>query len=203
MRDTKYVVRRANPGSQLPSRSMTVIAVIGSSRTQPDEPEYGDALRLGGALARAGFTVASGGYGGLMDAVSAGAADAGGQVIGVTAPHVFPGRKGVNRYVTVEEPAESLTERIHRLIYHSDAVVALPGSIGTLTELMSAWNLAFVAPFSNATPKPVIAVGPLWRDLIPLLAERLRTDGTLVRCVDTADEAARMVINLLDGDEGR
>lgn len=177
---------------------MPVIAVIGSSRTRPDETDYQDAVRLGQMLAGAGFTIASGGYGGLMEAVSAGAADNGGSVIGVTAPGVFPGRSGVNRFVTDEQPADTLTERIHRLIYHADAVVALPGSIGTLTELMSAWNLAFVAPFSASVPKPVIAVGPLWADLVPYLAERLRTDGTLVSCVDTVDQAADVIIKTLN-----
>lgn len=176
---------------------MPVVAVIGSSQTRPGDPAYRDAVRLGRRLAEAGLTVASGGYAGLMEAVSEGAAEAGGSVIGVTAPDVFPGRTGVNRYVTDERPAETLTERIHQLVHHSDAVVALPGSIGTLTELMSAWNLAFVAPFSGRSPKPIIAVGPLWAELVPLLAERLSTNGALVRCVDSVDAAARLMITLL------
>lgn len=168
---------------------MPTIAVIGSSRTQPDHPDYRDAQRLGGLLAEAGFTVASGGYGGLMEAVSKGARSVGGPVVGVTAPDVFPGRARANAYVTDEQPAGTLTERIHRLIHDSDAVIALPGSIGTLTELMLAWNLAFVAPFSERTPKPVIAVGALWAEIVSSLAECLETDGSLVTLVDNVDEA--------------
>jgi len=179
---------------------MPVVAVIGSSRTQPEEPDYQDAIRLGRRLAEAGLKVASGGYGGLMEAVSEGAAGAGGTVIGVTAPGVFPGRVGVNRYVTVERPAETLTERIHHLVHYSDAVIALPGSIGTLTELMSAWNVAFVAPFSGKTPKPIVTVGPQWAELVPLLAQRLATDGELVRCESSADSAADLMIALLQED---
>ncbi|NIA25497.1 MAG: DNA-binding protein, partial [Gammaproteobacteria bacterium] len=87
---------------------MPTIAVIGSSRTPPDHPDYRDAQRLGRLLAEAGFTVASGGYGGLMEAVSQGARSVGGPVVGVTAPDVFPGRAGVNEYVTDEQPAETL-----------------------------------------------------------------------------------------------
>ncbi len=182
---------------------MPVIAVIGSSRTQPDEPDYKDAFRLGRILASTGMTVASGGYGGLMEAVSAGARSEGGEVIGVTAPDVFPGRTGVNRFVTDERQADTLTERIHRLIYHSDAVIALPGSIGTLTELMSAWNLAFVAPFSGRHPKPIITIGALWSDLIPYLATRLDTDGDLVSCVASVDDAARWVATSFQQKNGR
>lgn len=173
---------------------MPTIAVIGSSRTQPDHPDYRAAFRLGRLLASADLTVASGGYGGLMEAVSAGAREVGGRVVGVTAPQVFPGRDGVNEFVTDERPFATLTERIHNLVYESDAVIALPGSIGTLTELMAAWNLAYVAPFRGATPRPIVAVGPLWGEVVPYLTAKLDTDGTLVRLVDDADEAAAIVI---------
>jgi uncharacterized protein (TIGR00730 family) len=193
------LVSRTSYASSLRLLAMTVVAVIGSSQTKPDEADYQDAVRLGRALATAGLTVASGGYGGLMEAVSEGAAEVGGSVIGVTAPRVFPGRTGVNRFVTDERPANTLTERIHQLIHHSDAVVALPGSIGTLTELMSAWNLAFVARFSGQAPKPIVAVGPLWAELVPLLAGRLSTDETLVRCVDSVEGVTDLITVLLRG----
>jgi len=173
---------------------MPTIAVIGSSRTQSNDQDYLDAQRLGRLLAQAELTVASGGYGGLMEAVSEGAQSVGGAVIGVTAPDVFPGRARVNEYVTDEQPADTLTERIHQLIYHSDGVVALPGSIGTLTELMSAWNLAFVAPFSDRTPKPIIAVGSHWAGIVTYLTEQLETDGTLVTLANNVDDAARMIV---------
>lgn len=172
---------------------MPVIAVIGSSRTESDHPDYHAARRLGRLLAKAGYTVASGGYGGLMEAVSDGARSAGGPVVGFTAPAVFPGRDGVNEFVTDERPADSLTERIHRLLDEADAVVALPGSIGTLTELMSAWNLAFVAPFSGKQPKPIVAVGSPWADIVPYLTEHLDTNGALVTIVRTVEEAVSVI----------
>ena len=170
-----------------------IVAVIGASQTEPDDPDYQDGIRLGRLLAAAGYTVASGGYGGLMEAVSAGAAEVGGRVIGVTAPAVFPGRDGANSHVTEERPASSLTERIQDLLTISDAVVALPGSLGTLTELVVAWNIAFVAPFSGRRPTPIVTVGPNWAELVDLLTERLATDGGLVQCVATVEEAAAAV----------
>jgi uncharacterized protein (TIGR00730 family) len=170
-----------------------VVAVVGASQTQPGEPDYQDGIRLGGLLARAGWTVATGGYGGLMEAVSAGAADLGGRVIGVTAPAVFASRSGANQHVTEERRADTITERIHELLTTADAVIALPGSLGTLTELVVAWNVAYVAPFSGRNPKPIVAVGPTWGELVPTLARRLATNGDLVRCVDTVEEAAEFV----------
>jgi uncharacterized protein (TIGR00725 family) len=163
--------------------------VFGSSSAEPGDEHYEEAIRCGLLLAEAGFHVATGGYAGLMEAVSAGARQAGGHVIGITAPDVFPGREGANEHVAEELAAATLTERIHAITSIAAASISLHGSLGTATELLVAWNLAFVARFSNETPKPVIAVGPPWRQLIPELATMLDTDGTLVTCVDTVEEA--------------
>jgi uncharacterized protein (TIGR00725 family) len=177
----------------------TIVAVIGSSQTQPDDPDYHNGVRLGRLLAEAGCEVATGGYGGLMEAVSAGAAEVGGRVIGITAPAVFPGRSGANHHVTDERPAATITERIQDLLTISSAVIALPGSLGTLTELVVAWNIAVVAPFSAGHPKPIVAVGLTWGELVPLLTQRLATNGDLVQCVGTVEEAAAVVLGRVKG----
>ncbi len=132
-----------------------------------------------------------------MEAVSQGAAETKGRVIGVTAPAVFPQRTGANAHVQVELPTATVTERMDVLIGRADAVVALPGSIGTFAELVVAWNVAYVARFSRRRPLLVVAIGPAWAELVELLAERLDTDGTVVRCVDTAAAAAQVVIEHL------
>lgn len=176
-----------------------VVAVFGASRTRPGDDDYHDAARCGRLLAEAGFSVLTGGYGGSMEAVSRGAAQAGGHVIGVTAPGIFPDRSGANEYVAHEIPADTLTRRIDIMMDLSSAVIALNGSIGTLTELMVAWNAAFVARFSNSVPRPVIAVGPNWRALVPQLAGSLATDGELVTLVDEVDEAVDAVVRSLRG----
>lgn len=169
------------------------VTVFGSSVGDVGEPEYEEARNLGRLLAEAGYAVATGGYDGTMEAVSAGADEAGGLVTGVTAPDVFPHRDSVNRFVKEHIRAASLTERIHELVDIADASVALPGSIGTFTELMVAWNLAFVARFSDSPPHPVIAVGGLWQDLITDLSERLGTDASLVVCVPDVEAAVAEV----------
>lgn len=151
----------------------------------------------GRLLAEAGFQVATGGYAGLMEAVSAGAHHAGGHVIGVTAPEVFPGRSGANRHVAEERMALSLTERIHAITAMAAATIALHGSLGTATELLVAWNLAFVARFSHGSAAPVVAVGPRWRRIVTDLAEVLETDGSLVTCVPTVEDAVAEVRRLV------
>lgn len=169
------------------------VAVFGSSLTTPDEDDYLVAVELGGLLARDGHVVYTGGYGGLMEAVSAGAARAGGHVVGVTASPVFPGRSGPNHHVAEIIDAASLSERIHRIVSETEASIALPGSIGTLTELMVAWNSAFVSRFSSQVPKPVITMGRLWRDTLPTLARHLDTDPSLVRWAETPAVAVEML----------
>ena len=179
------------------STSQPIVAVFGASRTIRGDGDYLAAERCGRLLAEAGYGVVTGGYGGSMEAVSRGAALAGGRVVAVTAPEVFPDRPGANEFVGEEIAAPTLSERIHRLIDMSAASIALAGSIGTLTELMVAWNLAFVARLSSAPPKPVVAIGRRWESIVTDLAGRFGTDGTVVDCVPDVDTAVRVVADAL------
>jgi len=74
------------------------VTVFGGSR--PDEAGYQQALQLGRLLGQAGYAVLTGGYIGTMEAVSRGAAEAGGHVIGVTCEDIEQWRKvNPNRWV--------------------------------------------------------------------------------------------------------
>jgi len=84
------------------------VTVFGSARLPEESSEYADARRLGRMLAERGDVIVSGGYGGLMEAVSRGAHEVGGQVVGVTvAPWV--GRIVPNRYLSEERSARTLS----------------------------------------------------------------------------------------------
>lgn len=167
------------------------IAVFGTSQSLPGDPQFQEAVRCGELLARAGFTVATGGYAGAMEAVSQGARQTGGHVIGVTAPSVFPSRAGANEHVVEERQAASLVARIGRLVEDTDGAIALWGSLGTATELLVAWNIAFVAPFSDRTRKPVVAVGEPWTTIVPYLEESLGADTGIVTVTDNVTEAVQ------------
>ena len=171
-----------------------VVAVFGSSQSRPGDGEYEIGMHCGRLLADAGLAVATGGYGGLMEAVCRGAAEADGQTYGVTAPAVFPGRSGANQWVHNELPAEDLVRRIAVLTDLADGYIALPGSIGTLAELVVAWNLAFVAPFADRPFGPIATVGETWADLVPLLNNRLASDRSSIATCATVDEAVGHVV---------
>ena len=80
-------------------RDRKIITVFGSSRPEEGHADYAEALELGRALAVAGFAVCTGGYGGVMEAVSRGARDSGGHVLAVTSTFF---RSHANRWVEKE-----------------------------------------------------------------------------------------------------
>lgn len=166
-----------------------VIAVFGASQAYPGEAHYEAGVECGRRLAAAGFTVATGGYAGLMEAVCRGASEAGGPTIGVTAPAVFPGRPGANQWVDHEIEADDLVHRIGLLTSIASGCVVMPGSLGTLAELVIAWNLALVAPFAEQSFGPIVTVGDTWQRIVPDLAEQLAATGELVKTVSGVDEA--------------
>jgi len=122
-----------------------------------------EARALGEMLARRGHAVLTGGYTGTMEAVSRGAAAAGGHVIGVTCDDIgrYHGRSA-NPWVMEERRCPTLLERLRQLIEGSDAAIALPGGPGTLTEIALTWNLMIVGSLAR---RPLILVGEAWKQL--------------------------------------
>lgn len=130
-----------------------------------------------------------------MEAVSRGAAEAGGHVIGVTSPLLFPGRTGANPFVAEVVEARSLADRIDTMVRRSVATVALPGSIGTATELLVAWNTNYIAGFNGGTRLPSAAVGPRWRALGRMLIDEMGATEDDIYWADTVDEGVAWVIS--------
>ncbi len=137
------------------------IAVFGSSRREPDGPLYRQAYELGVLLARAGYAVLSGGYGGSMAAVSRGAAEAGGRVIGVTCAIFDP--LPANPWLTEEIKAPTLLERLSIMLDRADGFVAVRGGIGTLSEVTLTWSLLQTRALNG---KPLVLLGADWQPLV-------------------------------------
>ena len=140
------------------------VTVFGGSKPKAGEPAYEQALQLGRLLGQAGHTVLTGGYIGTMEAVSCGAAGSGGFVIGVTCDQIEAFRPGgANRWVQEEMRFETLRDRLYALIENCDAAMALPGGVGTLTEIAAMWSQLQTGAIS---PKPLILIGPGWQEVI-------------------------------------
>lgn len=174
-----------------------VVTAFGSSTIAVDSPEYAEGVVAGRLLGEAGFSVATGGYGGLMEAVSRGASEQDAHVIGVTVPSVFIDRRGANDFVAEEIPAPSLMERVQVLTDLAAGFLVFPGSLGTMTELMAAWNLNYVARFNGGELKPVVTVGSQWGDLVPELATVLATDTWKLSSAGSAEDGVQALIEAL------
>ena len=172
---------------------MNTITVFGSARPHPDTPAYDQARELGRLLAEAGFAVVNGGYSGTMEAVSRGAAEAGGTAIGITCAAFDNQRPQGNAYLTRSIHAPDLLARLRQLVELADAYVVLDGGIGTLLELFLVWNLRAI----GALDKPCLLVGAHWRQVLQQLA-RLTQIGpqhtAMLRVVDTPADALRALI---------
>ena len=96
------------------------------------------AERVGAAIARAGAVLFCGGRTGVMEAASRGAVHAGGHVVGV-----LPGfaRRDANRWVTIPIVTGMDQARNVILVRSCDAVIAVGGSYGTLSEIALALKL--------------------------------------------------------------
>jgi len=174
------------------------ITVFGSSKPQPGQPAYENALRLGRLIAEGGHTVLTGGYMGTMEAVSRGAAEAGGHVIGVTCEQIERWRKnGPNRWVKEEWRTQTLLERIQRLIYGCDAAIALPGGAGTLAETTLYWNLLVIQALP---PRPLVLVGEEWKTIFETIRYEMAemanpADWDKLLFARDVDEAYQFVAN--------
>lgn len=143
---------------------MRTITVYGSSQVSPGSADYRTAERIGRGLARAGLTVMSGGYLGLMEAVSKGAKTAGGHVIGVTTDQIGGQFKvSPNPYLDEVINFADLRDRLHHMVLHADGYLALPGGIGTLHEIAETWELMRIGGIPS---RPFLCYGPLWAEMI-------------------------------------
>ena len=140
------------------------ITIFGGSQPKPGERAYEEALWLGKLLAEAGFTVLTGGYIGTMEAVSRGAHEAGGHVIGVTCDQIEQWRSvGPNAWVIEEIRYPTMRQRLFGLIENCDAALALPGGIGTLAEIAVMWSHLQTGAIST---RPLILIGDGWKTTI-------------------------------------
>jgi hypothetical protein len=170
------------------------VAVFGSSQTEPNTTEWDDAERVGRSFALAGLDVVTGGYGGTMEAVSRGAAQAGGHVLGIIAPDLFPTRSAANPWVAEVIEASSLAGRIDMMMEKSAATLALPGSIGTAAELIISWNLNHIVRRHGLPMCPSAAVGNQWREVGRALIDLVGAGEDDIHWAGSADEGVTWIL---------
>jgi len=176
-----------------------IITVFGSSRPEDGHVDYAEALELGRTLANAGFGVCTGGYGGVMEAVSRGARESGGRVLAVTSSF-FKSR--INRWVQEETRMVTWQERLFELVRLGDGYVACKGGTGTLVELAVVWEMLNKKAMQQ---RPFVVLGDFWQPIVQRVREVERghasrwgeSSDALVHQAPTPADAARFLAERL------
>jgi uncharacterized protein (TIGR00725 family) len=159
-----------------------LVAVVGAGGLVPehcDADVAAQAEAVGRALAEAGAAIVCGGREGVMEAACRGAKSAGGTTIGI-----LPGvdRCAANPYIDLPIVTGMGQARNLIVVYSSQAVVAVDGSYGTLSEIAHALKAGI----------PVVGLGT-WG-----LASGGREVDAIHRVSDP-EEAARVAVELARG----
>jgi uncharacterized protein (TIGR00725 family) len=187
-----------------------IVTVFGSSRPQAGDGDYQQACVLGKTLAARGFAVCSGGYGGVMEAVSRGAKDAGGKTYGVTAEFF---KRKANAWIDVEVRKKTWEERLFELIQLGDGFVACRGGTGTLVELAVVWEMLNKSVMSA---KPCVILGDFWQPILERVREVEQgpgasigsrvwgeANGNLIHSAARVEDAAEFLAKRLKSGKGK
>ncbi len=171
------------------------VTVFGSSIPKLGDDEYETAYRLGKKLGENGLNVCSGGFNGIMDAVSKGAAEKGAEAVGVTLDiyNLTP-----SRYLTKQISTNTLFERLKNLIEIGDAYIVLQGGTGTMLELALVWEYMNKNMIEE---KPVACHSKLWNVIVEIMEKQIAKEKRktgLVKCFDDIDECAGFIITNLN-----
>ncbi|WP_433497924.1 TIGR00730 family Rossman fold protein [Sphaerimonospora sp. CA-214678] len=174
----------------------TAVTVFGSARVAPDSPDYELGVRLGTALARAGYAVITGGGPGLMEAANKGAMEAGGISVGLGIE--LPHEQRLNDYVNLGVEFRYFFVRKTMFTKYACGFIALPGGFGTLDEVFESLTLVQT---HKVTSFPVILMGSeFWGPMLDWIRGTLMKTGKispgdvdLLSVTDDPDEAVRII----------
>ncbi|MFI0814582.1 TIGR00730 family Rossman fold protein [Streptomyces sp. NPDC021098] len=172
------------------------VSVFGSARTPEGSPEYEAGVKIGRALAEAGFGVITGGGPGAMEAANRGAVEAGGVSVGLGIE--LPYEQGLNPYVDIGVNFRYFFVRKTMFVKYAQGFVVLPGGLGTLDECFEALTLVQT---KKVTQFPIVLFGSsYWGGLVDWLENTLIAQGKaspqdleLFHLTDDIDEVVDLV----------
>lgn len=175
------------------------VTVFGSARFHEGDRYYEAAREIGAHLARAGFTVMTGGGPGIMEAANRGAKEAGGYSVGcnIELPVEQQPNKYLDRWVTFNH----FFVRKLMLLKYSYAFVALPGGFGTLDEI---FEVATLIQTGKTRQFPLVLIGQdFWRPMLELLRAKFMaartidpTDLDRILITDSTEEAVHSITDV-------
>jgi uncharacterized protein (TIGR00730 family) len=178
------------------------ITVFGSARIKPDDPAYEMGIKVGSALARAGFAVITGGGPGAMEAANKGAIEADGISVGLGIE--LPWEAALNPYVSLPLNFRYFFVRKMMFVKYAQGYIVLPGGVGTLDELFEAMTLVQT---EKVTRFPIVLMGVAhWEGLVEWMRTTMLPDGRInssdvemLTLTDDVDEAVELMVQARDG----
>jgi uncharacterized protein (TIGR00725 family) len=158
----------------MPGNLTTIyVAVIGGGEADPEVTAL--AFELGRELARRGAVVVCGGLGGVMEAAARGVQEAGGVSIGILPD---PDRRRANPYLTYTIPTNLGHARNMLIVHSADAVIAVGGSYGTISEAAIALKLGkTVVGLAVDWYLPHLKTAKTPQEAVSMTLDALRTTG--------------------------
>ncbi|MEP7148775.1 MAG: LOG family protein [Acidobacteriota bacterium] len=173
-----------------------IVTIFGGSKCGPASDEYHEAQEIGARLAKAGFTICTGGYLGVMEAASRGARESGGRVFGIVMNQF---KSEPNRYLTDKVATNHFYERLQNLITRSVGFIALRGGMGTVTEVSLVWNKLTTRVLDR---RPIVLVGACWRDVVDAWKKHLVVSDEDLAYLDFAHNAEDAVNIIIEKSKG-
>jgi len=174
------------------------VTVFGSARFAEGHRYYALAREVGAALARAGFSVLTGGGPGVMEGANRGAREAGGRSVGCNIE--LPREQHPNPFLDRWVGCRYFFVRKVMLVRHSFAFVVLPGGFGTLDEV---FETATLIQTGKVADFPLILMGAgFWEPLLGFVRGRLLAEGAIdeydeerILVTDSPDEAVACIVH--------
>jgi len=163
------------------------VSFFGSARTTPDDPYYELTVQIAAALVNQDYAVITGGGPGIMEAANKGAAEAGGNSVGLNIN--LPFEQEPNIFTNLPLSFKYFFVRKVMFIKYALAFICMPGGFGTLDEAFEALTLIQT---KRIKPFPVILVGTeYWSGLLDWMKEKMLT-------TDKVDNSDMMIFTIMD-----
>ena len=173
------------------------VSIFGSARTNPDEPYYQLAVDTAREIGEAGFSIITGGGGGIMEAANKGATEAGVKSVGLNIE--LPHEQEPNKYQDISLHFRYFFCRKVMFLKYAHGFVVMPGGFGTMDEFFE--SLVLIQTLKQAH-FPIICMGSeFWKGLIDWIKEVMLDkhgyispeDMDVFSVVDTPAEAVKII----------
>src|SRR3989344_3400277 len=173
------------------------VTFFGSARFSENNKHYILSKKLARELSKKGYSILTGGGGGIMEAANRGAYEIGGASIGINIK--LPEEQIPNRYLSTSMECSYFFSRKTALSFAAEAYIFFPGGYGTLDEF---FELVTLIQTKKIPPVPLILIGKdYWEPLHEFIYEHMyvahnaikKEDMDIYKITDETDEVVKII----------